>query len=179
MSDLAATAQGAMQGAAALAPVFPPIGPIVGAVVGGLTGLFGSSQARKKRNRLRKKLQNQQSRLRAQIPGVQEYFKELESYKKGQITRKRGEALESFVQSTVGTVPTLQRKIAATGLKSGSAKKLLGSTKVQLASGIESQLGDLESKESDLMLSLDQQRKQQLQGIIDQIGTLQTKETSL
>ena len=179
MSALSSTASGAAQGAAA-GSVIPGIGTLVGGVVGGLVGLFGSMSANKKKRRMRRQLSNQQSRLRTQIPGVQEYFKELEAHKSGQMQRKKGQAIEQFVQGTVGTIPTLQRKIASTGLEgSGSAKQLLGSTRSKLQSGIDTSLSNLSDQEQDMMLSMDQQRKQQLQGLYDQIDTLQTKKMSL
>ena len=178
MSDLGATATGALQGAAAGAAL-GPIGAAIGGVVGGLTSLFGASSARKKRNRMRKKLSNQQKRLRGQIPGIQAYFDELQSYKKGQIARKKGQAVEQFVESTVGTIPTLRRKIAATGLQSGSADKLIGSTSAKLQTSISNTMGDIADQESDMELAMNQQRQNQLQGVIDQISTLQTKKDNL
>ena len=179
MSDLGATATGAMQGATA-GMAFGPVGTAIGGVIGGLTGLFGASGARKKKRRMRRQLANQQARLRRQIPGIQEYFKELESHKRGQSQKRKGQAIEQFVQSTVGTIPTLQRKIASTGLEgSGSAQKLVGSTKAKLQSGIDTSLENLNMQEDDMLLSLDQQRKQQLQSIYDQIDTLQMKSSSL
>tara|TARA_R110002020_G_scaffold282966_2_gene498708 strand:- start:689 stop:1234 length:546 start_codon:yes stop_codon:yes gene_type:complete len=181
MSDLGATISGALSGAGALGPLSTnPAFGIAGAVLGGLSGLFGASGARKKKRRMRRQLSNQQARLRQQIPGVQEYFKELESHKRGQSQKRKGQAIEQFVQSTVGTIPTLQRKIASTGLEgSGSAQKLVGSTKAKLQSGIDTSLGNLNMQEDDMLLSLDQQRKQQLQSIYDQIDTLQMKSSSL
>jgi hypothetical protein len=153
---------------------------IAGAVIGGLVGVLGSVSANKKARRMRRQLSNQQARLRTQIPGVQEYFKELEAYKSGQMQRKKGQAIEQFVQGTVGTIPALQRKIASTGLEgSGSAKQLLGSTRSKLQSGIDTSLSNLSDQEQDMMLAMDQQRKQQLQGLYDQIETLQTKKMSL
>jgi hypothetical protein len=186
MSDLGAAASGAASGAkmgATLGSVIPGIGNVVGgiagAVLGGLGGIFSSGEARKARKRQRKRLSNQQTRLRGQIPGIQAYFDELQSYKKGQIARKKGKAVEQFVESTVGTIPTLRRKIAATGLQSGSADKLIGSTSAKLQTSISNTMGDIADQESDMELAMDQQRQNQLQGVIDQISTLQTKKDNL
>ena len=179
MSDLGATASGALQGAGAGAAL-GPIGSAVGGVNGGLQGLFGSIGARKKKRRLRNQLSGQQARLRHQIPGVQEYFKELEQHKTGQLEKRKGQAIEQFVQGTVGTIPTLQRKIASTGLEgSGSGQKLIGSTRARLGTSVSSSLENIGMQEEDMLLSLDQQRKQQLQGIIDQIETLESKKRSM
>ena len=148
--------------------------------LGGLTGLFGSMSGNKKKRRMRRQLSNQQSKLRMQIPGVQEYFKELEAYKKGQVGRKKGQAIEQFVQSTVGTIPALQRKIASTGLAgSGSADKLVSSSRAGLQSGINTSLSNISDQEEDMMLNIEQQKKQQLQGIYDQLDSLQMKKGSL
>ena len=179
MSALGDTASGALAGAAAGSALGVP-GAWVGGIIGGLSGLLGSVSSNKKSRRMRRQLSNQQARLRQQIPGVQEYFKELEAYKSGQMQRKKGQAIEQFVQGTVGTIPALQRKIASTGLEgSGSAKQLLGSTRSKLQSGIDTSLSNLSDQEQDMMLAMDQQRKQQLQGLYDQIDTLQTKKMSL
>jgi len=48
-----------------------------------------------------------------------------------------------------------------------------------LQSGIDTSLENLNMQEDDMLLSLDQQRKQQLQSIYDQIDTLQMKSSSL
>ena len=182
MSDLGATISGMMQGAQALSGVGKVLGmggPLAGAIGGGIVALLGANTARKRKQKMRDRLTNQQNRLRGQIPGIQEYFKELEAYKSGQIERKKGKAIEQFVESTVGTIPTMRRKIAQTGLTSGSAEKLLGSTRAKLGTSIENTLGDITSQEEDMLLAMDQQRQNQLQGIMDQITTLQSKKDSI
>tara|TARA_Y100000004_G_C8954864_1_gene430296 strand:+ start:2537 stop:3055 length:519 start_codon:yes stop_codon:yes gene_type:complete len=172
MSALGSTASGALQGAAA--------GGVPGAIVGGLVGLFGTMSANKKARKMRRQIRNQQSKLRMQIPGVQEYFRELEEYKRGQMNRKKGQAIEQFVQSTVGTIPALQKKIASTGLAgSGAADSLVSSSRAKLQSSVDTSLSNIGDQEQDMMLSLDQQRKQQLQSIYDQLDALETKRTSL
>ena len=115
-----------------------------------------------------------------QIPGVQEYFRELEQYKRGQIDRKKGQAIEQFVESTVGTIPALKKKIASTGLAgSGAADRLVTSSRSKLQSGVDTSLSNIGDQEQDMLLSMDQQRKQQLQSLYDQIDSLQVKKGSL
>ena len=125
-------------------------------------------------------INQQKANVRSQIPGVRDYFRGLSEREKKLTETKKGRAINEFVNATVGTIPVLQRKIASTGLAgSGSAQKLISSSKAKLQSGIDTSMQDIATAQEEKELQMSRDEKNQLQSLYDQITMLDTKAGSL
>ena len=176
-----------MQAGASIGSAFAKSGAVAGpagAVIGGLIGVLGGISARNKakrqKNRMLAQINQQKANVRSQIPGVRDYFRGLSEREKKLTETKKGRAINEFVNATVGTIPVLQRKIASTGLAgSGSAQKLISSSKAKLQSGIDTSMQDIATAQEEKELQMSRDEKNQLQSLYDQITMLDTKAGSL
>ena len=157
-----------------------PAGAVIGGLIGVLGGISARNKAKRQKNRMLAQINQQKANVRSQIPGVRDYFRGLSEREKKLTETKKGRAIDEFVSATVGTIPVLQRKIASTGLAgSGSAQKLISSSKAKLQSGIDTSMQDIATAQEEKELQMSRDEKNQLQSLYDQITMLNTKAGSL
>ena len=187
MSEIITGGMSGMQAGASIGSAFAKSGAVAGpagAVIGGLIGVLGGigarNKAKRQKNRMLAQINQQKANVRSQIPGVRDYFRGLSEREKKLTETKKGRAIDEFVSATVGTIPVLQRKIASTGLAgSGSAQKLISSSKAKLQSGIDTSMQDIATAQEEKELQMSRDEKNQLQSLYDQITMLDTKAGSL
>ena len=187
MSEIITGGMSGMQAGASIGSAFAKSGAVAGpagAVIGGLIGVLGGigarNKAKRQKNRMLAQINQQKANVRSQIPGVRDYFRGLSEREKKLTETKKGRAINEFVNATVGTIPVLQRKIASTGLAgSGSAQKLISSSKAKLQSGIDTSMQDIATAQEEKELQMSRDEKNQLQSLYDQITMLDTKAGSL